>query len=70
MEDRIIALTPWVVALMFELLGICALVLGIIHFTWQEARSIALILMALARTLPPVLRRLHAAWQAPSLAAG
>jgi hypothetical protein len=70
MEDRVIALTPWVLALLFELFGVAVLVLAVIHFSWHDILSIVIITSALARTLPPVLRRLRAAWRAPSLAAG
>jgi hypothetical protein len=70
MEDRLIALTPWVLALLFELALLAGLVLAVIHFTWSNLLFFAVTLRALSSTLPIVLRRISEAWHSPFAAAG
>jgi hypothetical protein len=70
MEDRLIALTPWVLALVLEALGLLSGILAIVHFSWSDLSGIIFLFIALYRTLPVVLRRLRESWNSQVVSAG
>jgi hypothetical protein len=65
MEDRLIALTPWVLALFFEAFAVVIMTLAVLHFDLYSVLAIAAGVRILIRTLPMIIRRISEAWRGP-----